>query len=105
MSRMISNDQRSPSISIDAFRGHPDRRAGPGFFLATLLPYHITCNLQVIYAYCSCETASESRQNSAQAESVFSALAEVAKCKCSSNGHFWAARFGMRSDRFGIPWM
>jgi hypothetical protein len=26
MSRMISSDQRSPSISTEAFSGHPDRR-------------------------------------------------------------------------------
>src|SRR3981081_1601738 len=63
MSRMISNDQRSPSISIDAFRGHPDRRAGPGFFLATFLSYHITCILQVIYAYCFCNGFSITNQS------------------------------------------
>jgi hypothetical protein len=34
MSRIISNDQRSPSISMEAFSGHPERRVKLGFFLA-----------------------------------------------------------------------
>jgi hypothetical protein len=32
MSRMISSDQRSPSISTEAFSGHSDRRFGPDLF-------------------------------------------------------------------------
>lgn len=32
MSRMIKSDQRSPSISTEAFRGQPERRAGDEFF-------------------------------------------------------------------------
>jgi len=31
MSRMISSDHRSPSISTDAFSGQPDRRFGIAF--------------------------------------------------------------------------
>jgi hypothetical protein len=34
MSRMISNDQRSPKISTEAFSGHPDRRFVLAFFFA-----------------------------------------------------------------------
>jgi hypothetical protein len=29
---MINNDQRSPSISTEAFNGHPERRVKAGFF-------------------------------------------------------------------------
>jgi hypothetical protein len=36
MSRMISNDQRSPNISTEAFSGHPDRRFGLGFFFGII---------------------------------------------------------------------
>jgi hypothetical protein len=32
----INKDQRSPSISTDAFNGHPDRRLGAAFFAAML---------------------------------------------------------------------
>src|ERR1700730_7427617 len=31
MSRMIKSDQRSPSISTEAFRGHSDRHLAPRF--------------------------------------------------------------------------
>jgi hypothetical protein len=33
---MINNDQRSPSISTEAFKGHPERRLEAGFFPAIL---------------------------------------------------------------------
>jgi hypothetical protein len=36
MSRMISNDQRSPNISTEAFSGHPDRRFALGCFFGII---------------------------------------------------------------------
>src|SRR5215467_12963605 len=42
MSRMISRDQRSPSISTEAFRGQPERRRGAGFFPAILECYQVS---------------------------------------------------------------
>lgn len=41
----------------------------------------------------------------AEAERVFSALAENGKVKMPIQETFWARRFGMLVDRFGIPWM
>ena len=41
----------------------------------------------------------------ADAERVFNALSENGKVQMALQKTFWAARFGMLVDRFGIPWM
>lgn len=41
----------------------------------------------------------------AVAERIFHALAEGGTVKMPIQETFWAARFGMLVDRFGIPWM
>lgn len=41
----------------------------------------------------------------AEAERVFNALAEGGSVTMPIQQTFWAARFGMLVDRFGIPWM
>jgi PhnB protein len=41
----------------------------------------------------------------AEAERIFAALAEGGKVSMPLQQTFWAARFGMTTDRFGIPWM
>jgi PhnB protein len=41
----------------------------------------------------------------AEAERVFHALADNASVQMPLAETFWAARFGMLVDRFGIPWM
>jgi PhnB protein len=41
----------------------------------------------------------------AEAERVFSALAENATVRMPIQETFWAARFGMLVDQFGTPWM
>jgi len=41
----------------------------------------------------------------AEAERVFSALAEKGTVRMPIQKTFWAARFGMLVDQFGIPWM
>jgi PhnB protein len=41
----------------------------------------------------------------AEAERVFNALAEGGKVNMPFSETFWAVRFGMLVDRFGIPWM
>ena len=41
----------------------------------------------------------------AVAERIFHALAEGDTVKMPIQETFWAARFGMLVDRFGIPWM
>jgi PhnB protein len=41
----------------------------------------------------------------AEAERVFNALAENGKVNMPLQQTFWAARFGMLVDQFGIPWM
>jgi PhnB protein len=43
--------------------------------------------------------------NPAEAERVFNALAEKGTVQMPIQETFWAARFGMLVDRFGIPWM
>ena len=40
-----------------------------------------------------------------EAERVFGALAEGGQVTMPINQTFWAKRFGMLIDRFGIPWM
>lgn len=41
----------------------------------------------------------------AEAERIFTALAESGTVQMAMQETFWAARFGMVVDRFGIPWM
>jgi PhnB protein len=40
-----------------------------------------------------------------EAERIFKALEKKGRVKMPLQQTFWAARFGMVSDRFGIPWM
>jgi PhnB protein len=40
-----------------------------------------------------------------EAERIFNALAENGTVQMPIQETFWAARFGMVVDRFGIPWM
>ncbi len=40
-----------------------------------------------------------------EAERVFAALSEGATVTMPLGEQFWALRFGMLTDRFGIPWM
>lgn len=41
----------------------------------------------------------------AEAERVFNALAENGKVRMALQQTSWAAKFGMLTDQFGIPWM
>jgi PhnB protein len=41
----------------------------------------------------------------AEAERIFNELAESGKVQMPLQKTFWAVRFGMVVDRFGIPWM
>jgi PhnB protein len=41
----------------------------------------------------------------AEAERVFSALSDGGKVEMPLEATFWAARFGMLVDRFGVSWM
>jgi PhnB protein len=43
--------------------------------------------------------------NVAEAERAFNALAENGNVRMPLQQTFWAARFGMLIDRFGVPWM
>ncbi len=43
--------------------------------------------------------------DSAEAERIFRALAENGMVTMAIGETFWAVRFGMLTDRFGIPWM
>jgi PhnB protein len=44
-------------------------------------------------------------KDTAEAERVFQALVKDGKVLVPLEKTFWAARFGMLVDRFGIPWM
>jgi len=44
-------------------------------------------------------------KDTAEAEQTFHALAEEGKICMPIQETFWARRFGMLTDRFGIPWM
>lgn len=46
-----------------------------------------------------------SYQDPAEAERAFQALAEGGQVQMPIQETFWAVRFGMVADRFGIPWM
>jgi len=40
-----------------------------------------------------------------EAERIYAGLAEGAKIEMPIQATFWAAKFAMLTDRFGIPWM
>jgi len=44
-------------------------------------------------------------ESTSEAERVFQALSEKGKVQMPLQETFWAARFGMFIDQFGIPWM
>jgi PhnB protein len=44
-------------------------------------------------------------ESPAEAERIFNALKEDGKVTMPFGETFWAVRFGMLVDRFGIPWM
>lgn len=44
-------------------------------------------------------------ESPARAEAVFAALGEGGEVRMPLQATFWAERFGMLVDRFGIPWM
>ena len=44
-------------------------------------------------------------KDTAEAERIFQTLAENGTVQMSLQETFWALRFGMVVDRFGIPWM
>jgi len=44
-------------------------------------------------------------KNPADAERIFKALADKGNVTMPLDKTFWAQRFGMLSDQFGIPWM
>ncbi len=50
-------------------------------------------------------SVSLSPTNAADAERIFNGLAEGGQVVMPLQQTFWAARFGMVTDRFGIPWM
>ncbi len=50
-------------------------------------------------------SVSVSPANIADAERIFNAFAEGGDVGMALQKTFWAARFGMVTDRFGIPWM
>jgi PhnB protein len=41
----------------------------------------------------------------AEAERIFAALSDNGTVQMPLGATFWAARFGMCTDRFGVPWM
>lgn len=50
-------------------------------------------------------TVSISIKDPADAERIFKALADKGKVTMPLDKTFWAQRFGMLVDQFGIPWM
>jgi PhnB protein len=50
-------------------------------------------------------SVSLSVKDPAEADRLFNALAQDGKITMPIQKTFWAARFGMCVDRFGIPWM
>jgi PhnB protein len=50
-------------------------------------------------------SVSISTNDPAEADRVFNALAENGAVQMAIQETFWAVRFGMVTDRFGIPWM
>jgi len=44
-------------------------------------------------------------KDAAEAERIYHALAENGRATMPIQETFWAVRFGMCTDRFGIPWM
>jgi len=50
-------------------------------------------------------TLSMSLNSAAQADPIFNALADGGQVQMPLGKTFWSPRFGMVTDRFGVPWM
>ena len=53
----------------------------------------------------TCSSVTVSVDDPTDAERIFDALAKNGTVKMPIQKTFWAARFGMLVDQFGIPWM
>src|SRR5215470_2283672 len=80
--------QRQLRRSIQVLRTTPGRETPPGFY-------------QPPNGFC----VSLSMDDPAEAERIFNALAENGQVNMPLQQTFWALRFGMLVDQFGIPWM
>ena len=58
-----------------------------------------------IYAKPQGITVSLILNEAAEIERVFAALAEGGEIRMPVQETFWAIRFGMLTDKFGVPWM
>ncbi len=73
-------------------------RVGDGALMASDCPSDMYCRPQGFSVNFQTTTPEE-------AERAFAALAEQGEVKMPIGPTFWATRFGMCVDRFGIPWM
>ncbi|HLJ88920.1 MAG TPA: VOC family protein [Candidatus Angelobacter sp.] len=77
---------------------HASLRVGDGFLLASdVPPEHYTPAKGFHVAYQAKEAE--------EAERVYKGLSEGGSIQMPLQETFWATRFGMFTDRFGIPWM
>lgn len=77
---------------------HASLTVGAQMLMGADAPKNLYRKPQGIFVSISVDSASE-------AERLYKALTEKAEVVMPLQETFWAARFGMLVDRFGIPWM
>ena len=102
---------------IESMQTHgesPMREQAPPEWRDSILHAHLVVDDQVLlgsdsppapYEQPKGFSVSLSVDNPAEADRIFQALAAGGTVQMPIQQTFWASRFGMLTDRFGIPWM
>jgi PhnB protein len=100
--------------SIQVYAGSPGERGVPPEWQDKVLHARMTVGKMVLmasdappgrYSQPQGFSMSLNLDKAAEAERIFHALAENGKVIMPIAETFWAERFGMVTDQFGIPWM
>lgn len=100
--------------SIMKFEGSPAGESVPAEWRSKVLHAQIKINDQALMASDAPPGRYERPQGfsislsvnqASEAERIFQALTEGGQVRMPIQETFWAARFGMLVDQFGIPWM
>ena len=99
---------------IFRYAGSPMAEEAPADWQDKIMHGSVTIGGQTLMVPTWCRIATKKRrafslslhmQNTADAERIFHELAEGGRIVMPLEKTFWAARFGMVVDRFGIPWL
>ena len=99
---------------IQKYAGSPMAEQVPAEWGDSVMHAHLTIGNQVLMGADSPPDGYQQPQgisvtinlnDVAESERIFNALAESGNVTMPLQNTFWASRFGMVTDRFGIPWL